>query len=106
MKRMFSTSALLGLFVAAFAMGSMMKVVQDTYKYAAGSPAATAKCGLCHVGKMGGKLNAYGNDLKAAMKGSKVLTAAALHSIDAKDSDGDGAKNGVELAAGKNPGVK
>jgi hypothetical protein len=106
MKRIISTTAILGLAIGIFALGNMVKVVQDTYKYPATSAAGTAKCMLCHVGKMGGKLNGYGSDLKVALKGSKSLTAAMLHSVDAKDSDGDGAKNGDELKAGKNPGVK
>ena len=106
MKRIISTTAILGLAVCVFALGSMVKVVQDTYKYPATSIAGTAKCMLCHAGKMGGKLNGYGTDLKTALKGSKTLTAAVLHSVDAKDSDGDGVKNGDELKAGKNPGVK
>lgn len=106
MKRMISTTTLLGLAVCAFALGSMMKVVQDTYKFKPESAAATAKCMLCHVKKMGGALNPYGVDLKAALKGSKTVTAGILHSIDQKDSDSDGVKNGAELAAGTNPGFK
>jgi hypothetical protein len=106
MKRIISTTTLFGLAVCVFALGTMVKVVQDTYKFPTTSAAGTAKCTLCHTGKMGGKLNGYGNDLKTALKGSKILTAAALHSVDAKDSDGDGVKNGDELKAGKNPGVK
>lgn len=106
MKRLLSTSGFLGLAVAALALGSMVKVAQDTYKFPASSAAGQAKCQLCHATKMGGKLNPYGNDLKTALKGSKTLTAAVMHSIDAKDSDGDGVKNGDELKAGKNPGIK
>ncbi|HWA83199.1 MAG TPA: thrombospondin type 3 repeat-containing protein [Fimbriimonadaceae bacterium] len=106
MKRMISTTTLLGLAVAAMALGSMFKVVQETYKFKPESAAATAKCMLCHVKKTGGALNPYGVDLKAALKGSKNLTPAVLRSIDSKDSDGDGVKNGAELTAGANPGVK
>ena len=106
MRRIFSTGAILGLAVFAAAVGSMVKVVQDTYKFKADSAAGTAKCQICHIGKAGGKLNAYGMDLKGVLKGSKTVNATALHSIDAKDSDGDGMKNGDELKAGRNPGVK
>lgn len=106
MKRLISTTSILSLAVCVLALGSMVKVVQDTYKFKADSPAGTARCMLCHVGKMGGKLNPYGTDLKTALKGSKTLTAPILHSLDAKDSDGDGVKNGDELKAGRNPGVK
>jgi len=106
MKRIISTAAILGLAVCALALGTMLKVVQDTYKFKPDSDAAKAKCMLCHLSKMGGKLNPYGNDLKVALKGSKTLTPAILHSIDNKDSTGSGMTNGEKLRTGKNPGVK
>lgn len=106
MKRMISTAAVFGLAVVIFAYGTMAKVAQETYKYGADSEAAKAKCALCHVSKMGGKLNAYGMDLKGATKGAKTLTAAMLKSVEAKDSDGDGKTNAVELKAGALPGAK
>jgi hypothetical protein len=81
MKRVFSTAATLGLAVVIFAYGSMSKVAQETYKYKADSDAAKAKCALCHATKMGGKLNAYGADLKGATNGSKTLTAAMLKAV-------------------------
>lgn len=104
MKRLFTTGGILGFAVVAFALGSFSKVVQDTYKMPASSAAATAKCTLCHAGKFGGKLNTYGADLKGAMKGSKTITPAMLHSIDGLDSNKDGVKNGEALKAGKLPG--
>jgi hypothetical protein len=106
MKRMISTAAVFGLAVVIFAYGTMAKVAQETYKYGADSEAAKAKCSLCHVSKMGGKLNPYGTDLKGATGGSKTLTAAMLKAVEAKDSDGDGKSNGAELKAGGLPGVK
>jgi hypothetical protein len=106
MKRLTSITVVFGLAIIALATGGMSKITSETYKYPTASDAAKAKCMLCHTTKMGGKLNPYGTDLKAALKGSKTLTAATLHSIDAKDSDGDGVKNGDELKAGKNPGIK
>ena len=106
MKRLTSIALTFGLAVFAVATGSMLKVLGETYKFPSDSDAAKAKCSLCHVSKMGGKLNPYGTDLKTALKGSKVLTGAIVHSVDGKDSDGDGIKNGDELKAGKNPGVK
>lgn len=104
MKRILTTSGILTFSVAAFALGSFWKVAQDTYKFPDGSPAAKAKCMVCHTSKMGGKLNAYGLDLKAALKGSKNLTGAVMHSIDGLDSNKDGVKNGDALKAGKLPG--
>lgn len=104
MKRLLSTSGILGLTVAAFALGSFLKVAQDTYKFPASSPAGAAKCALCHTTKMGGALNAYGKDVKAALKGSKVLTATVLKSVEGMDSNKDGTTNGAALKAGKLPG--
>jgi mono/diheme cytochrome c family protein len=104
MKRLLTTGIILGFAVAAFALGAFAKVAQDTYKFPAGSAAASAKCSLCHTSKMGGKLNGYGMDVKAALKGSKALTPAVLHSVEALDSNKDGVKNGDALKAGKLPG--
>jgi len=106
MKRIIFSTAALGLAVCAFALSSMVSVVQQTYKFKPDSDAAKARCLLCHTSKMGGALNPYGKDLKVALKGSKTLTAAVLHSIDGKDSSGSGMTNGEKLKAGKNPGVK
>ena len=105
MKRLLATSIILGFAIAAFALGSFVKVVQDTYKFGSDSPAAKAKCMLCHVSKMGGgKLNPYGMDLKTALKGSKTLTPTILHSIDNLKSGKHAQTNGQLLKAGKLPG--
>jgi hypothetical protein len=104
MKRILSTGLILGFAVAALALGSFTKVAQETYKFPTGSAAASAKCSLCHTSKMGGKLNSYGADLKASLKGVKTLTPAALHAIDGLDSNKDGVKNGDALKTGKLPG--
>lgn len=105
MKRLLTTSGILGFAVAAFALGSFVTVAKTTYKFPDGSPAAKAMCMLCHTSKMGGatKLNAYGIDLKAALKGSKTLTPAILHSIDRLKSGKHAETNGALLKAGKLP---
>lgn len=103
MKRLLVTSGVMAFAVAAFALGAFAKIADSTYKFPAGSDAEKAKCALCHTSKMGGKLNAYGTDLKAALKGSKKLTPEVLHSIDGLDSNKDGTKNGDALKAGKLP---
>jgi hypothetical protein len=104
MKRLLTTTAIFGLAVAAFSLGSFLKVANDTYKFAGNSAAASAKCSLCHTSKMGGKLNAYGLDVKGALKGAKTITPAVLRSVEGLDSNKNGVKNGDELKAGKLPG--
>lgn len=103
MKRLLTTSIIFGFAVAAFSLGAFFRVAQDTYKFPAGSAAANAKCMLCHTGKMGGKLNAYGTDLKTALKGSKTLTDKVLHSIDGLKSGKHPQTNGELLKTGRTP---
>jgi hypothetical protein len=105
MKRLLTSTGILGLTVAAFALGSFLKVAQETYKYSADSPAAKAKCQLCHVNKMGGMpLNLYGKDVQKALKGSMKITPEVLHSIDNLKSGKHDQTNGELLKAGKLPG--
>lgn len=106
MRKVIGIGGLIGMFAMAAALGSFVKVFNDTYKVNPASALGKAKCMICHTTKMGGAMNAYGADLKKALKGSKTLTAKVLHSIDALDSDKDGAKNGAEIKAGKLPGAK
>jgi uncharacterized membrane protein len=65
---------------------------------------AAEDCTLCHTDPP--KLNPYGNDIKVALETAhtKQLTPEVLHSLDAKDSDGDGANNKAEFAADTLPG--
>ena len=106
MKRFLTVTCVASLSVLALSLGTYGKVFESTYKVSATSNLGKAKCQLCHQGKMGGKLNAYGTDIDKALAGKKVLTAAALKSVEAKDSDGDGVANLAEIKADKFPGVK
>ncbi|HVL38670.1 MAG TPA: thrombospondin type 3 repeat-containing protein [Fimbriimonadaceae bacterium] len=108
MKRFLTIGLVLALSVLALASASFLKVFNTTYNVKADSELGKAKCGACHTGKMGGKLNKYGMDLDEAMKEakSKTITAEILAKIHELDSDGDGMKNGEELKAGRNPGAK
>jgi len=67
---------------------------------------AVQSCGFCHVAEGPPKRNPYGADLKAALEQAqtRILSAAILHSIDDKDSDGDGFTNAAEIAADTLPG--
>jgi hypothetical protein len=106
MKRLLTLSVITGLSVFAIGFGPFAKVFDTTYSIKKDSALGKAGCGTCHAGKMGGKLNGYGNDLKEAMAGSKKITPEALKKIEAKDSDGDGVKNIDEIKKDTNPGVK
>ena len=63
-------------------------------------------CLLCHLVAGQAKFNGYGTDTKAMLEAAhtKTLTAAMLHSMDSKDSDGDGFDNAAEFAADTLPG--
>jgi len=106
MKRLLTTGGILCCAVAAFAVGSFLTVASNTYKFSKDSPAAKAKCMLCHTSMMGGanKLNPYGLDLKAALKGSMKMTPQILHSIDNLKSGKHAETNGQLLSKGQLPG--
>lgn len=101
------TAAAIAIFVlagAVLATAAWFKLFKDTYKPAAGSALANAKCGVCHTGKVGkskADLNAYGKMLKG-----KPVTVQSLKAIQNKDADKDGATNIAEIKAGKLPGDK
>lgn len=108
MKRLASVMALTAVAVAAMALSSYTKVFEDTYKVKAGSTLKKAMCTVCHTGKMGGKLNAYGADVQIALKGQTgvKLTAEILKKVEGLDSDKDGKTNLEEIKADTHPGIK
>ncbi|MBS1714575.1 MAG: hypothetical protein JST30_09595 [Armatimonadetes bacterium] len=107
MKRLLITCTVMGFAVLAMALSSYTKVFSDKYGVKDTSALGKAKCAVCHAGAKGGKLNAYGKDLDAAMKaaGAKKLTGAVLSKVEGLDSDKDGKKNIDEIKADKNPGA-
>ena len=108
MKRLLFTCLTISAVAMAMAFSTFSKAFTETYKVKAGSNLANAACGVCHVKKTGGKLNAYGKDLQAAMKkdNSKKLTAEILGKVDNLDSNKNGKKNIDELKADVNPGAE
>jgi hypothetical protein len=76
-----------------------------TYSLKPGTRLASVPCAACHVGTEA-PLNAYGKDIKAAMKkaGSMKLTSAVLISTNNLDSDKDGYTNVQEIKVDHKPG--
>jgi thrombospondin type 3 repeat protein len=100
-----TTTAILALVSTLGLSATLLATMDDQKAFLAKYPDAKAKlgkCSTCHVKPMPKKgdeeLNAYGKDLKAT---GKTIDFAA---VEAKDSDGDGVKNGDEIKAGTNPG--
>lgn len=93
---------------AARAFPPFVAVVDSTYHPKAGGTVAgkVQSCLLCHLVAGQPKFTPYGMDVKAALASAhtKTLTPEILHSLDAKDSDGDGFSNGAEFAADTLPG--
>ncbi len=103
---LFCVAALTAQARFAAALPTFPPVVMQAYPLKEGGKiaTATAKCVLCHTKVPA--LNPYGQEIKAALKaaGTKTLTAAILHLVDANDSDGDGATNAQEFAEDTLPG--
>ncbi|MCW3095020.1 MAG: putative rane protein [Chthonomonadaceae bacterium] len=99
---------LLGLLPGiAHALPQYYSIVKTTYAVKAGGAIDSKSCGVCHVDPAGGgAVNPYGKDVKTFLKAAatKTLTSELLHSIDAKDSDGDGFANIDEFKADTLPG--
>lgn len=107
MKRLLFTCAVVSAFAMAMAMSAYSKVFHEKYNVKEGSALDKAACGVCHLKPKGGKLNAYGKDVQAAMKaeGAKKLTPAILGKVENLDSDKDGKKNIDEIKGDSLPGA-
>lgn len=92
----------------ANARPNYVEVVKEAYHPKVGGKIAmnAQSCDLCHATAGPPKLNLFGTDVKQALDSAhtKTLTAAMLHTLDAKDSDGDGFDNGTEFVADTLPG--
>ena len=97
---------LVSLVLRANALPTFPPVVTDAYHPKTGGNVAShaQSCQLCHTAPP--KLNVYGADVKNALQAAhtKTLTPAILHSLDTKDSDGDGFDNATEFVADTLPG--
>ena len=91
----------------AMALPEFLGVAKASYEFKSKGKLDSAGCNLCHSGVPNGKnLNLYGKDVKPLIEtvtGGK-LTSAALHTLDSKDSDGDGFSNADEFKADTLPG--
>lgn len=108
MKRLFATLLAVSVVAMAMALSAYSKVFVEKYHVKEGSNLAKAACAVCHVGAKGGKLNAYGKDVQAAMKEAKStkVTAAILAKVEGMDSNKNGVKNIDEIKKDVNPGAK
>jgi hypothetical protein len=106
MKRIIMLFGILGTAALAMALSSYGKVFDTKYNIAKDSKLDKAACAVCHVGAKGGKLNAYGKDMEAAMKaaGTKKLTPDILAKIENLDSNKNGVKNIDDIKKDQNPG--
>ena len=107
MKRTLFIMSLVGLGAIALSTTASWKVFEAKYHIPVDSKLGTAKCQICHIGKKGGKLNAYGKDLQVAMKAesTKKLTPELLAKIESLDSLKDGQTNIAKIKADTNPGL-
>lgn len=107
MKRVSTLAALMGIVAGAMALSTFGKAFHDTYDIKKGSDLDKAACMTCHEKTKGGKLNAYGKDLQAALKDAKTkkLSEAILKKVEGVDSDKDGMKNLDEIKKDRNPGI-
>ena len=108
MKKLIAIGMIIGIAAIAMSLSMFFKTFETTYKVAKGSNLDKAACTVCHSSSKGGKLNGYGNDIKAVLKAenTKKITAAILAKVESKDSDGDGVKNIDEIKKDSNPGAK
>ncbi len=106
MKRTLLIIALAAIGTAALSTPLSWKVFTAKYQTATDSKIGTATCMNCHLTKKGGKLNAYGLDLKKVMTdaGTKKLTPELLAKVEGLDSLKSGKSNIAKIKADINPG--
>lgn len=108
MKRLMFVCAGIVIFASAMAMSTFEKTFEKHYSVKDGSNLDKAKCSVCHLKLTGGKLNPYGEDLKAAMAKAKVkkLNDEVIVSVESLDSNKNGKSNLDEIKADALPGAK
>ena len=106
MNRLLYTCFGIGIVASAMAMATFNAVFHAKYNIKPTSNLGKANCGVCHLKPKGGALNAYGKDLKAAMKAanSKKLTPAILSKVEGLDSNKNGKSNLEDIKADAFPG--
>lgn len=92
------------LCAASMGYPEFFDVISKKYAFSPDSPAAKAKCGVCHVGGKPPKVNPFGADVKKNLGEDYKLTDSVLQKVALLDSDGDGTSNEDELNQGKLPG--
>ena len=84
----------------ARATPAFFETLKKTYNIAADSEAGKRGCLNCHTAVP--KRNEFGKQVEDALDSQNAMkvTSELLHSLDAKDADGDGFTNGDELSQG------
>ncbi|MBA3726351.1 MAG: hypothetical protein H0W86_07830 [Armatimonadetes bacterium] len=96
------------IWAAALAIPPYWDTFGEHYKPPAGSALFKASCMTCHTTMAGGQHhNAYGKDIKAAMRTRQLpeVTIELLSNLESKDSDHDGFTNIEEIQGGFLPGA-
>ena len=103
----FCLALMLGYVSSAFATPEFLQLATKEYAFKKDGVVSKASCNLCHSGITNAKnLNLYGKDVQGALDKANEgkLLPAGLHSLDGKDSDGDGFPNSDEFKADTLPG--
>jgi uncharacterized membrane protein len=89
------------------ALPAYLEAARSAYAFKPGGTIDAKGCNLCHAGATNrNSLNLYGKDVQTALQTApgRTMTPAVLHTLDEKDSDGDGWPNAQEFAADTLPG--
>lgn len=90
----------------ASARPEFLQVARQTLRFRKGGLVERTSCSLCHASSGPPELNPFGEHLRRALPadGAGGLAPAILRSVLGGDSDGDGERDGEEIAADTLPG--
>ncbi len=92
---------------AAWALPAYIEAAKSAYVFKPGGVLESKGCNICHAGATNKtSLNLYGKDVQSALKlaTDHNVTPALIHTLDNKDSDGDGWPDAAEFQKDTLPG--